>query len=353
MLTSTVVSFRWQPPAGGHRWVQAHPVTDNWAVTREKVEVLAPFGFPMFWETYGKPEAAYESLETASGLFRELAALDAGPEAILAFANKYGPLTPGRLFVLVGNHGKFPRPPLPRSHTQEPVRPLNTGGRGDEPEWTAKWLTSGAVAGDSLAFWHQHIRAMRALVGLWDALQGRDRAAIEEVARFTWQGKKRAVGLVDERGNSLGESIRFDQASSASLTLQRAAEHALIRALAGFTSDGASIRLFPPDSRHQRRLAIVPRSLIDAIWLQFALAVLENKTYRECEVCGKPFEISPQVARTSRTLCSAACKARAHRQRRDQALKLANQGVAPRQIAKRVGSQLSTVQNWLSEAKEK
>ena len=59
----------------------AHPVTDNWAITREKVEVLTPCGFPMFWETYGKPEAAYEPLETASGLFRELAALDPGPEA--------------------------------------------------------------------------------------------------------------------------------------------------------------------------------------------------------------------------------------------------------------------------------
>jgi hypothetical protein len=353
MLTSTVVSFRWQPPAAGHRWVQAHPVTDNWAIAREKVEVLAPCGFPMFWETYGKPETAYEPLETASGLFRELAALDAGHEAILAFANKYGPLTPGRLFVLVGKQGKLPRPPLPRSHTQGPVRPLNTGGHDDGLEWTGKWLMSGAVAGDSLEFWHKHIRAIRALLGLWDALQRRDRAAIERVAQFTWQEKKRAIGLVDELGNSLGESIRFDQASSASLTLPRAAEHALIRALAGFTSDAASIRLFPPASRHVRRLAIVPRSLIDAIWLQFALAVLENKTYRECEVCGKPFEISPQVARTSRTLCSAACKARAHRQRRDQALKLASQGVAPRQIAKRVGSQLSTVQNWLSEAKEK
>ena len=351
MITSTIVTFHWQPPAGGHRWVQAHPVTDNWSITRETVQVLRAVGFPMFWETYGKPETKYEPLEKASGLFRQLAALEPSPEAILAFADQYGPLTPGRLFVLEGKHGKLPRPPLPRSFTTSPIRPVNTG-RAEELKWIGQWLFGGAVPGDSLEFWQQNIRALKALVDLWDALKNRDRKAIEQVAHFTWQGKKRVISLVDGLGTPLDEPIRFDQASSETLTLPRAAEHALIGALARFTSNAASISLFPPGSRNERRLAIVPRSLRDAVWLQFALAVLENKTFRECEVCGKAFEISPQVARTSRTLCSAACKARAHRQRRDQALKLASQGVAAKQIAKRVGSKLSTVQNWLSQAQE-
>jgi hypothetical protein len=354
MITSTVVAFRWQPPSAGHHWVTAHPVTDNWSITREKVQVLTSRGFPMFWESYGRPGEEYEPLETASGLFRELAALETEPNTILAFADKYGPLTPGRLFVREGHRGKLPRPPLPRSLTASPVRPLNTGrADAEDLEWTGQWLLGGAVAGDSLEYWQENIRALKALVSLWDALKQRDHKAIEQVARFTWQDKKRVIGLVDEQGNSLGRSVRFDRPSSDSLTLQRAAEHALIRALAGFTSAAASISLFPPASRHERRLAIVPRSLRDAIWLQFALAVLENKTYRECEVCGKPFEISPQVARTSRTLCSTACKARAHRQRRDQAVKLASQGVAAKQIAKRVGSKLSTIQHWLSQDKDK
>ena len=354
MITSTVVFFRWQPPASGHRWVNAHPVTDNWSIAREKLQVLTPCGFPMFWETYGKPEAEYEPLESASGLFRELAALDPTPEAILTFADKYGPLTSGRLFVPEGKHGKLPRPPLPRSYTQGPVRPVN-GRKADEEEleWTGKWLVNGAIAGDSLEHWQENIRALKALVGLWDALQQRDQKGIESVARFTWQDKKRVIGLVDVLGKPLHHPIRFDQPTSDSLTLSRAAGHALIRALGECISPSSAISLFPPGSRHEHRLAIVPQSLRDAIWLQFAFAVLENKTYRECEVCGKPFEISPQVARTSRTLCSAACKARAHRQRRDQALKLANQGMTARQITKRVGSQLSTVQKWLSEAKEK
>jgi len=352
MITSTVVAFRWQPPAAGHRWVNAHPVTDNWSITREKVQVLRACGFPMFWETYGRPGGEYEPLETASGLFRELAALDPGPDTILAFANKYGPLTPGRLFVLEGKHGELTRPPLPRSFTTSPVRPLNTG-TAEQVKWTWQWLLSGAVAGDSLDYWQENIRALKALVGLWDALKRRDCKAIEQVARFTWQDKKRVIGLVDGLETPLDDPIRFDLASSERLTLQQAAEHALISALAGFTSAAASISLFPPESRHERRLAIVPRSLRDAIWLQFALAVLENKAYRACEVCGKAFELSPQVARTSRTLCSAACKARAHRQRRDQAVKLASQGVAAKQIAKRVGSKLSTVQKWLSQNKEK
>ena len=40
-------------------------------------------------------------------------------------------------------------------------------------------------------------------------------------------------------------------------------------------------------------LRFVPASLGDAIWLQFAEAVCGDKTFRECLVCGKPFEISP------------------------------------------------------------
>jgi hypothetical protein len=147
--------------------------------------------------------------------------------------------------------------------------------------------------------------------------------------------------------------IRFDEASSAALTLQQAAEHALIRALDTHTVDCASISLYGPTSPHHTKLAIVPRSLRDAIWLHFALAVIGHKKYGACDVCGKPYEISPQVARTNRTLCSAACKARAHRQRRDLAIKLAAEGRTPRQIAKQVGSQLSTVQKWLTEKKEK
>ena len=171
MITSTVVAFRWQPPAAGHRWVNAHPVTDNWSITREEVQVLRPSGFPMFWETYGRSGGEYEPLETASGLFRELAALDPGPDGILAFADQYGPLTSGRLFVLEGKHGKLPRPPLPRSLTASPVRPLNTGN-ADELEWSGQWLLGGAVAGDSLEYWRENIRALKALVGLCSSITG-------------------------------------------------------------------------------------------------------------------------------------------------------------------------------------
>ena len=353
MIASTVVYFRWQPPVTGHRWALARPVTDLWSVAREKAQVLCPRnGFPMFWKYYGKEESIYEPLEVASGLFRELAAIDPSTEGILPFADRYGPLTPGRLFVPEGNRESFPKPPRPSSPSYEPVRPINSGDVNQQ-EWSGHWVLRGAVMGDSLEDWQGNIRDLKALVGLWDAFGRKDRRLIENVVQFDWDGKKRLVRLIDEGGRELDDPVLWDQPSSVSLTLQKAAQHALLRALTSRTTNGSSISLHRAESPHHTKLAIVPRSLRDAIWLQFALAVIGHKKYGACDVCGKPYEISPQVARTNRTLCSAACKARAHRQRRDRALKLDSEGRTPKQIAKQVGSQLSTVQKWLTEAKEK
>ena len=345
MITPAVVYFTWLPPANGFEWVAAHPVANDWSIENRKTLVLAPKGFPMGWEHYGREEGAYEPLAVASGLFRELAAVEPEPDAVMAFADQYGPLTRGQLFVPVDSKQKWPKPPATCKLAYGYLRPQSEEGQ-EANLWAGQWHMKGAVSGDSFSDWQENIRALKTLVALWDAIGQRKVPAIEKHARLTKRGNRQSIVLVDDEG-PLGEPLTF--APPSKLTLQAAAEYALIKAIAGRINYSTSIDLFPPGSPHSRKLAVVPQSLRDAIWLQFGLAVLEQKKFRSCEVCGRPFEVSPQVARTNRTLCSPACKARAHRQRRDQALKLADKGMTAKQIAKRVGSQLSTVEKWLAE----
>lgn len=347
MITPATVHFTWLPPANGFEWISAHPVAIDWSIENRKTLVLTPKGIPMGWDLYGREEGAYEPLSKASGLFRELAAVEPEPDAVMAFADQYGPLTRGQLFVPVDSKQTWPKPPATCKLAYAYLRPKSDEGQ-EASLWEGAWHMKGAVSGDSFSYWQENIRALKALVALWDAIGKRDLAAIEKHARLTKRGNRQSIVLVDDEGQ-IEEPITFTPPSK--LTLHSAAEYALIKTIAARIYYTTSIDLFPPGSARSRKLAVVPQSLRDAIWLQFGLAVLEQKKFRSCDVCARPFEVSPQVARTNRTLCSPACKARAHRQRRDQALKLADKGMTARQIAKRVGSQLSTVEKWLKEKK--
>jgi hypothetical protein len=60
---------------------------------------------------------------------------------------------------------------------------------------------------------------------------------------------------------------------------------------------------------------VVATGLLEALWLQLALAIDGDKRHRACAQCGRWFELDPAIARTSRTFCSDACKSRAARAR--------------------------------------
>ena len=348
MFSPAIIHFTWMPPALGMEWVQAHRVKDDWSLEESATSVLSPKGFPMLWKYYGENKDEYEPLKDNSGLFRELAAVELTPEAISAFATRYGPLTRGQLHVPVEHRSNnYPQPPADCKLVYSYFSSLSPEGL-EADNWEASWHLRGAVSGDSLATWTENIRLLRALIAVWESI-GQGRKAVARYAEFSLQDGNQTIVLKDEDG-PIGDSIRFDKASK--VTIEVAAEHALIDAIAKRVRYANSISLYPPESIHSRKLAIVPRSLRDAIWLQFGLAVLENKKYRSCEICGKPFEVSPGVGRTNKTLCSPACKARAHRQRRDQALALAKKGVSAKDIAQRLGSQLSAVKKWIAEKKE-
>src|SRR5262249_45147365 len=90
-------------------------------------------------------------------------------------------------------------------------------------------------------------------------------------------------------------------------------------------------------------LRVLPRTLLDAIWFQFGLAVSGHKKYRRCAVCQDWFELSPEVARTNRRFCSVACKNRAFRERKEHARRLHAGGKALRDIARELETTVSVV----------
>lgn len=93
-------------------------------------------------------------------------------------------------------------------------------------------------------------------------------------------------------------------------------------------------------------------TLFDAMKLQLVDAIVEQKKYRACENCGKPFETTPQVNRSDRIYCSDNCRVKAYQRRRKQAIELRHAGRTLREIAKAVGSDMPTVKKWVSEIDE-
>ncbi len=106
---------------------------------------------------------------------------------------------------------------------------------------------------------------------------------------------------------------------------------------------GASISINKSDGG----ISLTPHSLLGALWFQFADAVAGLKDYRRCEVCNTPFEVSPDVNRTSRFYCDNACRVKAYRERRTKAVKMRKRGKTLGEIKKETGSDIDTIKQWL------
>ena len=74
----------------------------------------------------------------------------------------------------------------------------------------------------------------------------------------------------------------------------------------------------------RRILRIVPRSLLGAMWLQFAQTLDGSRFHKPCKECSKWFEVSTEKTgkRTNREFCSDTCKSTNYRRRKAEALEL-------------------------------
>lgn len=100
-------------------------------------------------------------------------------------------------------------------------------------------------------------------------------------------------------------------------------------------------------------LQVVVECLHDVMKLQLAMAVIEEKRYRDCDFCGKPFELTPQINRADKLFCSDNCRVKTYQRKKKRAIAMREQGQSLRSIVGETGSDLETVKGWVAAVNSK
>jgi hypothetical protein len=185
--------------------------------------------------------------------------------------------------------------------------------------------------GRSLQIWRGHRQMLAFAVRLWDAINegkadeliGTD-LLVKPYDSLVEPGKPAPKYMVWTRTASAQHDLglttpkTFDEQFEPATPLMKASlpEMAARAALANLISEMcATVRVVMRVTSAQPdglRLTFEVRSLIAAMWLQFALAVDGQREYRPCPVCGDWWDATE--ARSDRKTCSDRCRKRMHRQ---------------------------------------
>ncbi len=295
--------FHWEVPVTGFRWVERKEDGEaRWVLAHHE-----PAARPA-------PTRRYAPLREYTGLFRTFAATPTTKAGILAFANRYGRLG-------TRDDASFFDP--------------SDSKPGGKDFYFAEYYSS----------WVEAVSSMHYAVTLWDFVQQRDKAGLSRYVR--WQDTKTLVFKRDGKWTPAppfptdlqpalvpGEIVLpalFYVQRQLNLHIERVVSPAVL-----FTSEYTRLSIY-----------LMPDTLLDALWLQFAQAVTGNQEYRQCQQCGEWFEIDHDITRSNRVFCSNACRSKAYRSRQDKAHQLAAAGVSATAIAEQLGTDRGTVEKWI------
>jgi hypothetical protein len=251
------------------------------------------------------PGVAFENYYPHSGLYRDFADLAETKEATLQFANKYGSL-------------EVVEPP--------PVNQVMYG------RWWGDWLLT--------------IQWMKKMVALADAVQAGDLAAIRDAlgplkADFD-SGHLLALGEIPEAIRDPYRLAPDDVAKVASTVIYQPAVF--------------SLNWVPEATWNPRTKSVDARlkfhSIRGFMYVQLCISMIQRRQFQQCKVCGKWFQLAPGVGRADKTTCSPSCRFISYRRRKQQAVELYAKGKSIKEIAKKLGSEVNKVKQWVSKAKE-
>lgn len=321
-MAARSIDFWWDVASEGYKWVKTRAVDQTeeaWYLTTGTP--IGPIGYM---------RRRYQALEEAPGLFRIFADLGPTQEGILAFATQYGYLTCDTSNM---------RPGSECACAQVEIE-LPSESASGKPE---------IGEGEPLSFWASEIQAMHEAVVMWDGVREKDAQVLS--AHVVWQEDGvyyRAEGSDPEPISALAFHPELLQWLRRGNLFEPAILWLAGRLNARIESRGMQARFqWLPEKPDQLNLVYIPDSLIEAMWLQFALAVDESKDYRQCLQCGTWFELSPEKARTNRLFCSDACKSRNYRERKLRAQELASKGADIEDIAEELGTSVETAKGWV------
>jgi len=274
------------------------------------------------------PNLFGEEYEPPAILYLDFAELEETPEAVLAFAEKYGPLGIGE---------------------------RDEDGTRREP----------------LGVWYAEARIMRLLIEFWDLVEELDSEALEKLLNENefaslggdaWDPWADLPGVrtLDDGTYSVPrdvlehygphvevgtrEQLKGTAKNLGQVTREDACRTILERRLTAALQWGV---------RHvysgSEGLALKATNLRGFLWLQLALAVDGNRQYRRCRECGKLYE----RARSDREYCGDACKQRAHRKKVAKAVAAVGEGQPVDEVAKSFGTKAETLEGWVKAAKKK
>lgn len=284
------VRFVWKVSRAGYRWT----------VDKTGRRVLCAADAATRGWTKLSNQLEYRPLEKRTGLFRELASLNASEAAVRSFATMFGLLE-----------------------------------SGDNVELSSEAATVRAH-GETLTFWKTEIQHLRLAVDLWDAYQTGDRNNL--VAPTTKLARNRSRF-------GLRPGFHPDD-SDVAVEAMRAIQEIVDQNLAG----RVNARFLAQEASQIPKVTLQPQSLLGAIWLQFAAAVDARKKFASCQHCGAPFEISLAQTgkRSDARFCSDRCRVGYHRDRIERARGLRSKGMSPSKIARELAAPIETVRGWLS-----
>jgi hypothetical protein len=173
--------------------------------------------------------------------------------------------------------------------------------------------------GESLRCWQREINKMGVILAIWDLVRREDAGKLGQiilwpypdtvVVRFKWKiknGRYEILPWDDDKSDgycaeallaTLGEPAAFFERHNVGDILGPARHY--VSSILNHHLDGVTPRLVA-DLGY--KVAFMPNSLLDALWLMFMLEV--DGTTRTCWQCDKPFE----PTRKNNIYCSKACK---------------------------------------------
>jgi hypothetical protein len=328
-MTEERLQFDWRVASKGYRWISA---ASQGSPAKSPRQALVPV------EPESAAESTAPSLPPEPALFRAFAEVMPDKEHILAFANRHGDLGTGGEFI--------------------PTK------RADSP-------SGSPLQGTLLTVWQNQIADMQRLTGLWDLLQNEDRERLALYVR--WKQAKDGMAVVFDSHPTAGKGtppLGFHRARAVIASSDTRPE--LLETfpvddpvLPGWVylqreidlhlhhvADEIPTRMVWNGKRNRPALGLVAPTLLAAVWLQFADAVSNDRTYSRCRECGKWFEVAPDAARTHRRFCSNGCRSKAYRQRQDRSRQLHAAGKPFEEIAQGLDADVAAVKRWITGVKE-
>lgn len=204
--------------------------------------------------------------------------------------------------------------------------------------------------GVPFAEWEYEIRTMRFLLRIFDYVRERKPIHLDcgHVVRFPSERPTplfRELARYTRYADHHSVAIAYP-ARQARQPIQEAAHDFLVRAVNARLGVWCPLPALNRQGK-QAQLSLQPQTLLGALWLQFAIALAENKTYRQCVACGRYMEISPGANRADRRTCSNVCRNRELRRRQALARSMSARGKSIREIMKAIGSDSATIRGWV------